>query len=788
MQIDAMQRSVRLSVGELAVFRNQPSARGRDRSPWRAAVGQQWHKSAEALSQAEQADARFEVTVSADWRHRDWLYQLKGRIDQLLPTPDGFLIREVKTIRSPLPAPEETLIIDYPQYFAQAAIYRAMLGVLPEYAGKEVTSEVQFINIENGAVQSVSLQPQEHAQFEQQLDQLLPFLEERRGSLNRLHDAKFQPAFETLRHGQAELFDTLHDAALKARYVLVQAPTGFGKTGIVLEHALKHMQDGLYDRCIYLSSKSTGQLETIRQLKQMIGHDLRYVQMRNRSEHRIESERHTCTGDERCNAEIGQHWREADVYAPELFEDGTIELARAQAVGAETGVCPYALTKACLAFAEIWIGDSNYVFSPDSRSVFAEAQGYEPERTLLIVDEAHNLPARTADSLSLELTSADLLFAIEELRAHGAPRRLLATASELCRWIDSLSADQALPGNHVYIGQDLCEDLSEQLKQAAFDYEATAPFAIKLIWRIPRLAETFAAPAHHYLHWVPRTGVISATCLDASEWIAECLKPFGGTIMMSATLAPFDSYRESCGLATESVTLAQAQAPWRDEAYEVAIDCRVDTRFRSRERHYETTARTIEQLTHNSPGKAIAVFFASYQYAENIKAYLEALAPEVRVQRQPRGVDLAEQSTFIEEGLLMADALFLILGSSYAEGIDQLGGRIDQIMMIGPALAEVNLIQKTKMEHHGSLSRDEAFREVYIRPAMQRIHQALGRIVRAPGQSARVLLHCKRFAEAAYQQELAPEYQSDKQLRNDEDFFNWLNSQKLGNNAHLTVE
>jgi len=776
MQIDPLQRSVRLSVGELAVFRNHPTVRGHGLSPWRASVGQQWHKNAEALSQAEQPQAQFEVTVSADWRHRDWLFQINGRIDQLLPMADGLRIREVKTIRSPLPAPDETLIDDYPEYFAQAAIYRAMLQVLPNYADQPIAAEVQFINIENGALQSVSLQSQEHALFEQQLEQLLPFLEERRGSLNRLREAEIQPAFETLRPGQAELFKTLHAAALQSRHVLAQAPTGYGKTGIVLEHALKHMQDGLYDRCIYLSSKSTGQLETIRQLKQMIGHDLRYIQMRNRSEHRIDSERHTCTGDERCNAEIGQHWCEADIHAPELFEHGTFALAHAQEIGATTGVCPYTLTKACLPFAEIWIGDSNYVFSPDSRSVFMEAQGFEPERTLLIVDEAHNLPDRTADSLSLELASADLLFAIEELRAHGAPRRLLATASELCRWIDSLGAEQALGGNRIYIGQDLCEDFAQQLKQAAFDYEATAPFAIQLIWSIPRLAETFASPAQQYLHWVPRPSVLAATCLDASEWIAECLKPFGGSIMMSATLAPFDSYRESCGLLKDSVTVAQAQAPWRDEAYDVAIDCRIDTRLRTRDRYYETTARTIALLCHHQPGAPIVVFFASYLYAENIQTYLEALAPDLRVQRQPRGGDLAEQSTFIEEGLLMADALFLILGSSYAEGIDQLGGRIEQIMIVGPALPEVNLIQKTKMENHDSLSRDDAFREVYIRPAMRRIHQALGRIVRAPGQSARVLLHCKRFAEAAYQHELAPEYQSDCQLRDDKDFFHWLNS------------
>jgi Rad3-related DNA helicase len=157
-----------------------------------------------------------------------------------------------------------------------------------------------------------------------------------------------------------------------------------------------------------------------------------------------------------------------------------------------------------------------------------------------------------------------------------------------------------------------------------------------------------------------------------------------------------------------------------------------------------------------------------------VKAYTEALHPEMRLERQPRGGDLSEQSCFIEQSLLSSDALFLILGSSYAEGIDQLGGRVELIIVVGPALPEVNLIQKTKMEQHPGVTREDAFRDVYIRPAMQRIHQALGRIVRAPGQSARVLLHGKRFAEKAYLDELAPEYQAENFIDNEAELREWL--------------
>ena len=774
MHIDPIARTVRLSVRELATFRQVPASQGHGASPWRASVGQQWHTTAAQQASATHADVQLEVALKATWLHQDWTFKIQGRIDQVICEPDQKIIREVKTIRSPLPASVEELSSRYPDYFAQVAIYLGLAKVHPEYAKTQLSAELCFIDIETGTMQNVPLTEADQCAFTNQLNTLLPFLEDRRNCHLRLQGITLQPAFETLREGQADLFATLDQATLQSKTVLLEAPTGFGKTGIVLEHTLKQMQRGIYDRAIYLTSKSTGQLETIRQLRAMIGNNVRYIQMRNRSEHRIESASHTCTGDERCNEALGQHWLAADIHPPELFDNATLTLERAKALGQSTGVCPYTLTKGCLPFADLWIGDTNYIFSPASQAVFFEQHGFDPAKTLLIVDEAHNLPDRVADALGVELSAADLLFALEELRTIGAPRQLLSIGEELVRCLDALPTVGPLTTDSLLEALDLCEDFSRRLKEARWDYDATTPFAMATIWRIPDLAQRLAEPAHKWLHWSPAGGVLRATCLDASAWIADCLGPFGGSILMSATLSPIRSFREQCGLTLENSTLAPGHAPWRDSAYTVAVDTRVDTRYKQRDTYYETTARTILALIDHSPGVPVAVFFPSYRYAENIKAYLDALNPSARIQVQPRGVDLAEQEAFIDEGLLMADALFLILGSSYAEGVDKLGGRIATAMVVGPALPEVNAIQDAKMNASPSTDRDTAFRDVYIIPAMRRIHQALGRIVRAPGHRAKVLLHGKRYAATAYQEQLAPEYQQANRINNEHDLQAWL--------------
>jgi len=171
----------------------------------------------------------------------------------------------------------------------------------------------------------------------------------------------------------------------------------------------------------------------------------------------------------------------------------------------------------------------------------------------------------------------------------------------------------------------------------------------------------------------------------------------------------------------------------------------------------------------------VAVFFSSYAYAEAITGALESDASRLRVALQPRLADLSSQAAWLEESLAGADALFLVLGSSFAESVDLLGGRVERAMVVGPALPEVNPVQQARLAALAGLGREAAFRRVYQIPGMQKVNQALGRLVRAPGQKARVLLHCRRFAEADYARLLAPEYQDGPRLRTDEDLAEWLN-------------
>jgi Rad3-related DNA helicase len=168
------------------------------------------------------------------------------------------------------------------------------------------------------------------------------------------------------------------------------------------------------------------------------------------------------------------------------------------------------------------------------------------------------------------------------------------------------------------------------------------------------------------------------------------------------------------------------------------------------------------------------VFFPSYRYTEAIQRALDQSHSVLRVALQPRLPDLAAQAAWVEESLAFADAIFLVLGSSFAEGIDLLGGRISHAMVVGPALPEVNAVQRARLAACSDLGRERAFRKVYQIPGLQKVNQALGRLVRAPGQRAKVLLHCRRFIEPGYARLLAPDYQFGATITTTQELADWI--------------
>ena len=823
MQFSLENQTASLSVGEFADFAIGPrESGGGPQGLWRAQLGQHWHN--ELKAQVEQTHSSggtlppnilFEVPIDGRLAHRGWTFTLTGRIDQLI----GERLREIKTVTRPLPAEESVLRTDYPAYFLQLAAYavlrRTSAAALPP-ADRVPPAELIFVETGSGLTQTIALTPFDEALVFHQLDAIVEFLNLRRTATARRRSLQFRPAFSRLRPGQETIQQDLRAAfGTGPAAVMFEAPTGYGKTGCVLEFALGQLKSGRFERLIWLTGKSTGQLHVVATLRQMTAplpgglldyqSGLPFWQVRNKAEHCVNHTFH-CVRDG-CDYLNGcsERWPQSGLAKFYLDDRQPRELENLRAAGREARICPYEITRTALAFNDVWIGDFNYVFAPDNRGLFYDQPGFDPAATLLVVDEAHNLPSRVAGAHSHRARDHDARQLLAELDHLRAPAKLVLAVEEWARLLAALRpADELEPGQEDEV-RELVAKLANLVGTEPLDYTALGPRHSETLWQFGALGEFLNDTTLVKLLWVAREGELEFTCVDAAATIGGTLRGFGGVLLMSATLQPWDNMAVSCGLDTNGgsglararpdvlsqqspagYARLQAQTPWRAGAYDVAVDVRVETTFRERRNYYGTTAATIEAMhgaansRHTAidpeayPLKCIAVFFPSYAYAEAIQSALAGSSSLLRVALQPRLPDLAAQATWVEESLRLADVLFLVLGSSFAEGIDLLGGRITHAMVVSPALPEVNAVQKARQATLRDLGREQVFRRVYQIPGLQKVNQALGRLVRSPGHKAKVLLHCLRFADPTYASLLAADYQFYREIDSATALHDWL--------------
>ncbi len=767
-----------MSVREFAEFRLGPreSAPGTNLA-WRAQLGSELHRQLQNEPDAQEAGVSFEEVISGVMVFGDWQCELQGRIDKWIQTEDQLRLVEFKTVRASLPLDPEDIYQRYPEYAGQLAAYLMLVSLNPRWNEVELTGDLLLQNIDDGFRQTVSMSIDEaRERVDARAAVLLPFLESRWQHTSRLRRLEFRPAHEVPREGQTDTLGELREACIRSPITLFQAPTGFGKTGLALEHALEQLRDGAVSRIIYLSSKSTGQLQVVRQLQRMLVSKNKdtapaYYQLRNKAEHAARCPLTHCDARRSCLRGIEERWAAADIRPWELFGEASPGLDEIIRLSAEKQVCPFELSKVLLAFADIWICDYNYVFSPGVTGVFEGVSGYDPGQTLLIVDEAHNLAPRVADVYSFSDTQSFIDAMLFELQKAGATARVARAVECWHEFLDGLKPTARHDTNTEYEAADLLTSMADARSESQLDYEALPPWAADRRFELAGRARWLESAQFPRLCWSQKAGELRVTTLDAGPAIASALNSFANALLMSATLEPMPGTIEKFGLMKQPPAVVDAAAPWRAVAYDVAVDTRVDTRFKRRGEFYAETARTLASF---AGGGTVAAFFSSYAYAETVRTYLEAEAPGLIISMQPRVNDLGGQMRFVEESLLVAHVLCFVLGSSFSESIDHLGGQVERAMVIGPALPEVNAEQKARMEALSHLERSEAFREVYIVPAMGKINQALGRLVRAPGQRARVLLHGLRFAEPDYQSLLMQEYRNGKIITNDKDLGEWL--------------
>ncbi len=608
------------------------------------------------------------------------------------------------------------------------------------------------------------------AAYEQWLDLRLEELvveakrEERRASRRRKIHGNFPFPFENPRPGQREIVNTVEQAMGERRPLLLQAPTGLGKTVGVLYPALKEAL-GRGQRVVYVTPKNS---------QHAVAEDA--VERFRRAGAAVKSLTITakakiCPQNEPlCDPAYCEYSR--DYYA-KVHEQGLIEkLGRKRrltarvfrTLGEDHRVCPFELQLDGSAEADVVICDYNYVFAPRSAFGRIALSGIDQTgRPNLVIDEAQNLPQRAMDYYSPALATLTL----EQMRPalRDLPPRFRRESEELldgciATIVASLPAGMSRP-RKIDPPVDAFQEQDGLIRSFLIRYldsdSALQPrdpvMALAAYWSaFCEALEPAADPGRDEffvtVHPHPTGGVIRITCCDASAMLRDCYEEYEHVVGFSATLKPFAYYLDLSGLDRDAITV-EFSSPFPREHRKLLIIPQVSTKYKDRERNYGKIGDAVRRIASLRPGNYF-VFFPSFEFLDRVFALFRP--PEgTAVLQQERDMTATQVRAVLDRlsGGAGPVIVFAVQGGTFAEGVDYPGESVIGAFVVGPPLPGYDL-EREEMRNYYEQRYGAGFDFAYVIPAMSRAIQAAGRVIRSETDRGLIVLLDGRFLQPAY--------------------------------------
>jgi DNA excision repair protein ERCC-2 len=742
-------------------------------------LGQAIHGRYQEEAFAADSTYRREVVVEIELEHRGWRVALRGRLDGLRSEDDGTrVVEEIKSVRREGQLAQALRDM----YERQARLYAWMLG--RDGAGI-VRAELVLIAIGSDAVERVEL--------ESDFEALESDVRKRLNRLVHEHDAARRAAGDraaagramafphgALRPGQEVLVAAVEEALATRSHLLVEAPTGLGKTAAALWPALKFALTE-NKRLFVLTAKNLQQEMATRVLA-LLAEGGGFHALRLRAKARM-----CANGEVICHEDYCSFARD---YAGKLVTSGVVpRLLEEERVlepdvvfsaAAQSEVCPFEVSLDLAGRAQVVVGDYNYAFDP-----WVALADFAPDGnltdTVLVVDEIHNLVERGRGYLSPELSSTAARRAAEAAASgttaiHAELARVAAALAELVESEVDGALVELPPGDgalEVGLPEDALWRLRSEFDAAFVDYlehqretksfRAEDPF-VGLYFTLLRFLNGLLFTGGAFSRLAERRGderLLRILCKDPSAHLGRILGRTHATIGLSATLSPPEFYRDLLGFEAARTAFAAVPNPFPAERRRLVVDSTVATTFRARAAHVPRLAERLTAFAEAVPGNLL-VLFPSFQYLTDVAARVSPRAKRVLVQQRTDSERDREALLAALRGAVLGDVLLLaVAGGVFAEGVDYPGDVLRAVAVVGPCLPVPTLDRRLLQDYYEERF-ERGFEYAFVVPGMTRVVQAAGRLIRSAEDSGVIALFDRRFLERPYRDHLPAEWRGEE--------------------------
>ncbi len=590
------------------------------------------------------------------------------------------------------------------------------------------------------------------------------------------------------RPGQKELVEFIDRAVRNRSCAVIEAGTGTGKTITSLCGTLRYSLDhGM--KVLYLTRTKSQQKQVIRECSS-IRSDLICVGVQGRTASSCPMMRDDpdlasgtseeisklCSeykrrGDDGCHCKYCERIESTDI-------DGWIETIRTghpepedfSKMCEDAGLCPYELLKYAIPHADVIAVPYPFVFMPHVLDRFVEWMGTPLANTVMIIDEAHNLPDYLRDVQTYEYSLAAIDLTEKEAKEHGdfdVHEGIMVTdiAGVLREILEHAVREYLIDDDGIlpmyFLEDELMSRLgltSVALSRILVAMEDIGDGIAERKKQRRKLPRTYIGSMARFLQtWINGDEDVHVRLVvggDNPKFQSYCMDPSGATqplnecfssIHMSGTLEPLDSYIDELGLErVEKLSLGNV---FPKDNLRVLYSDRVTMRYEDRfiEENYGLMKRLLAD-TINSVRVNTAVFFSSYSFMDRMVSdgIVDLIGRDIHYER--RGMmqsDLMEvfDSFRTSEG----SVLFCVTGGMISEGLDFPDKSLELAVIIGLPYPKPTAKLRA-LKRYYDLRFGDGVRYTSTIPTLRKVRQAIGRLIRSETDRGVAVILDRRIA------------------------------------------